>query len=179
MASYRDQKNPEALHFPGSLASRSFSAGAIFFCLGIIAGLAWIGSQFDRTVVVAIVFLVVLMAMGAWPKEILLNQNGLTQRRMGIRHLVAWQNVGSVETGTEFRLPFRAGRFPTRTIRVTSKDGRQVVLHTPRHTDLQRFIFEVQKHGIALPHELSQIGAPSQVRLSSAKDPMPENLRLR
>ncbi|HNY41277.1 MAG TPA: hypothetical protein PKJ41_12820 [Bryobacteraceae bacterium] len=176
MASYRDQYNPEALHFPGSFASRSFLACAIFYCICLIIGLAVIGTTLDRTVNIALVAVVLLLCIAAWPKEIVLDQAGVTQRHLLGRSLLRWHDIERVEVSSEFLLPLRHGRLATSTLRATSNDGRHRVLHTPRHTDRHRFAFELQRHGLALPPELGHITAPNQSRLTPAREPMPDGL---
>lgn len=179
MASYRDQFNPEALHFPGSFASRCFLACAIFFCGCLIIGLVAIGTALDRTLNITLVTLVILLCIAAWPKEILLDQAGVTQRNLLGRRLLNWHDAGRVEIVSEFLLPLRRASLTTATLRVTSKDGRRRVLHTPRHDDRHRFAFEIQRHGLALPEEMGHITAPNLSRLTSAKEPMPEGLHRR
>ncbi len=179
MASYRDRYNPEALHFPGSFASRTFLTCAVFFCVCLIVGLALIGTMLDRTLNIALVFVVIAVAVAAWPKEILLDQRGLTQRHGSQRRLMAWNDVGLIQVTSEFRLPLRRKSLPTLTLRVISKDGRHIVEHTPRHPDTHRFTFELQRHGVKLPEEWGHVTAPNLGHLSSAKDPMPAGLKRR
>lgn len=179
MTSYRDQYNPEALHFPGSFASRCFLACTIFFCVCLIVGLAVIGTTLDRTLNVALLALVIILCSSAWPKEIVLNQAGVTQRHLWGSHLLGWQDVELVEIRPEFALPLRRGALATATLRITAKGGRHRVLHTPRHTDRHRFAFELQRHGLTLPAELGHVTAPNLTRFTTAKEPMPEGLRRR
>lgn len=133
----------------------------------------------DRTASIVLSLAVASLAIAAWPKEIVLDQEGLTQHHFSGKRLLAWKDVGSIELTTEFRLPPRAGRLPTQTLRVTSQNGRTFVEHTPRHTDFHRFVFEIQRHGVKLPEELGHITAPNLSRLTSAKEPMPEGLHRR
>ncbi len=179
VTSYRDKYNPEALHFPGSFVSRTFLTCSIFFCVCLLVGLALMGTTLDRTLNIAFVLVVVGLALAAWPKEILLDQRGLTQRHGSERRLLAWEDVGVVELTSEFRLPLRRETLPTVTLRVKSKDGRHTVVQTPRHPDTHRFAFELQRHGAKLPEELGHVTAPNLGHLSSAKDPMPEGLNRR
>jgi hypothetical protein len=167
------------LHFPGSFPSRAFLACAIFFCFCLIACLAAIGTTLDRTLNIALVAVVLCLAVSAWPKEIMLDQSGLTQRHFSGRSLLAWHEVDRVEVSSEFRLPLRRKSLATLALRVTSKDGKHVVVHTPRHPDTHRFAFELQRHGLVLPTELGLVTAPNQSRLTSAKEPMPEGLKRR
>jgi len=179
VASYRDQYNPEALHFPGSFASRCFLTCAIFFCACLILGLAVIGTTLDRTLNIALVALVVALCSAAWPREIVLDQDGVLQRHPWGRRALKWHDVDRVEVSSEFALPLRRGSAATAALRIISKDGGPKVIHTPRHTDRHRFAFELQRHGVTLPPELGHITAPNLSRLTSAKEPMPDNLHLR
>ena len=179
MASYRDKYNPEALHFPGSAASKAFLAVVLFLCLLLIVWAAVSGSLLQRMLNTLLAVAVAGMAAAAWPKSILLDQNGLTQHHGTGKRQLAWQEAGSVEMTSEFGLPLRGGRYPTRSLRVRSRDGKICVVHTPRHTDFHRFAFEIQRHGVKLPEELGHITAPNLSRLTSAKEPMPEGLHRR
>lgn len=179
VASYRDKYNPEALHFLGSVASKSFLGGAIFLCVLLIVWAALAGEAVGRTVHMLLSVMVIAAAVAAWPKSILLDQKGLTQHRVSGSRLLEWKDVKSIELTTEFKLPQRAGRFPTKTLRLASEDGKTFIEHTPRHTDFHRFVFEIQRHGVKLPEELGLITAPNLSRLTSAKEPMPEGLRRR
>ena len=179
MASYRDQHNPEALHFLGAAGSKSILACTILVCLLLIVWAAFTGGPLERTINIVLALLVMAAAAAAWPKSILVDQRGLTQRHGSGRRLLKWSDTGSIEMSSEFGLPLRKGRFPTLTLRIQSKDGRTSVLYTPRHTDFHRFLFEIQRHGVKLPEELGHITAPNASRLTSAKEPMPENLRRR
>lgn len=179
MASYRDQYNPEALHFPGSFGSRCFLACAIFFCVCLILGLAVVGTALDRTLNIALVALTVLLCIVVWPKEILLDQAGITQRGLLGRRRLSWQDAGRAEIVSEYLLPLRHGALATETLRVPSKDGRCWIRHTPRHDDRHRFAFEIQRHGVTLPEEMGHITAPNLSRMTSAKEPMPEGLHRR
>jgi len=179
VASYRDRYNPEALHFPGSFAAKSYLSGVVFCCICLIVGLALIGTTLDRMLNIPLLLAVIAVSVAAWPKEILLDQGGLTQRHGSERRLMEWSDVGQVLVTSEFRLPLRRESFPTLTLRIVSKDGRHVVVQTPRHPDTHRFAFEIQRHGVKLPEEWGHITAPNLGHLSSAKDPMPEGLKRR
>lgn len=179
VASYRDKYNPEALHFPGSAESKSFLSATVFVCVLLIVWAALTGDVLGRTVHILLAGAVICAAVAAWPKAILLDQKGLTQHHGTGKHLLEWSEAANIEMTPEFRLPLRKGRFPTQTLRITSKDGKVSVLHTPRHTDFHRFVFEIQRHGVALPEEFGHITAPNLSRLTSAKEPMPENLKRR
>lgn len=179
MGSYRDKYNPEALHFPGAGAAKSFLACTILVAALLIIWAAFTGSLVDRTVNVSLALVVIAVSIAAWPKSILLDQEGLTQHGLTGKRMLAWKEIGSIELTSEFHLPQRSGRFPTQTLIAGSIDGNVRVHHTPRHTDFHRFTFELQRHGVKLPEELGHITAPNLSRLTSAKEPMPEGLRRR
>lgn len=179
MASYRDQHNPEALHFLGSAASKSFLALTILICLLLIIWAAVSGGTLSAMLNLLMALLVIAASAAAWPKSILVDQRGLTQHHGTRKRLLEWSDAGAAELSSEFLLPLRSGRFPTRTLRITSKDGKTKVVHTPRHTDFHRFAFEIQRHGVKLPAELGTVTAPNLSRLTSAKEPMPDGLRRR
>jgi hypothetical protein len=151
----------------------------LFLCFLLIVWAVFGGSPLVRAVNFLLVAAVAGMAVAAWPKSILLDQKGLTQRHGTGNRLLEWKDAGSVEMTTEFGLPLRTGKYPTRTLRVRSADGKTCVVHTPRHTDFHRFVFEIQRHGVKLPEELGHITAPNLSRLTSAKEPMPEGLKRR
>ncbi|MBA3975657.1 MAG: hypothetical protein C0504_15740 [Candidatus Solibacter sp.] len=167
------------MHFPGSAGSKSFLTATLFVCVLLIVWAAMTGGVLGRTVNIVLAGLVICAALAAWPKAILLDQRGLTQHRGTGKQLLEWSETGAIELSPEFRLPPRKGKFPTMTLRIVSKDGKQSVVHTPRHTDFHRFLFEIQRHGVKLPAELGHITAPNVSRLTSAKEPMPENLKRR
>ncbi|MBE0659800.1 MAG: hypothetical protein IH602_19055 [Bryobacteraceae bacterium] len=179
MASYRDKHNPEGLHFLGSGGSKSFLGCTIIVCMLLIVWAAFTGGPLGRAINILLSLIIIAAAAAAWPKSILLDQRGLTQRHGTGKRLLEWSDLGRIEQSTEFGLPLRKGRFPTQTLRIRSKDGRTSVVHTPRHTDFHRFVFEIQRHGVKLPEELGHITAPNVSRLTSAKEPMPEGLRRR
>ena len=150
MSSFRDPRNPEVVHFPGTLAS--------FACLGFCAFLALvlllvattsgppllrIGLSLPPLALLALVFSV-------WPRRISLGERGVWQYNLLGRQkfMIPWNELAepaeSVELALFSKSP-RAGFASNQTVVLASNKLALRIVHTPRHSDRDRFLALARK----------------------------------
>lgn len=155
VSSYRDISNPEAIHFPGSFSARTFLIVMLLMVGAAIFGV-WATSQGVQAVLetLALLLLAGLVAK-VWPKRITTDQFGVQKANLlGFRSVsIAWTDLAPVETGSELSLVSRMapGLLDAKTVVVRDALGTKRVVHTPRHSDRDRFLTELKKHGATLP----------------------------
>ena len=151
VSSYRDIANPDAVHFPGSFASRTRLSVAALACLVTILAVHFSGqrSLWQEGLLLAVALVVAV----AWPRRITVDQYGVhrvrfLRRPVFIRH----QDLAPAQHSTE--LPFLR-RIPGlgsqgATVLLRSRTSRKRIVHTPRHADRDRFLGELRRHGADL-----------------------------
>jgi hypothetical protein len=160
VASYRDLVNPEAIHFTGSLPSRVLLGTAMCLCL-LLCYPAWMSpSLAERLVDMGLLSAIFIWCAVSWPREIVVNQYEVLQRRFLGKRVIALGQIGEVSPASEWGLPSRGGSLSTRSVRIVHQDGEPSIVFTARHTDLNRFLFELQRRHVALPADLAQTHAP-------------------
>ncbi|MBI5281131.1 MAG: hypothetical protein HY858_05560 [Candidatus Solibacter usitatus] len=153
MASYRDRRNPEAVHFPGSLTTKIMATVGLFICL-LLAILAITSPEKHWMWLLDTVLLsvVVLLLVWTWPAEIITDQHGIRTRRfLGLLSShISWHEVGRITTVQEFGgLGARLG-LGAECLVVAARTGTVTIVHSPRHPDRRRFLLELKQHGVNL-----------------------------
>ena len=154
MSHYRDEWNPEAVHFPALLHVVALHGGlALIIVLAIILMILFEPEKdLDRNLMLitgcalALVFL--------WPRRITTDQHGV--QRAGLlgygRRFIPWKDVRSVTEISELPiLPKRLfGCLPNQVIVVRGIKGYSPIRFTSRHSSRETFLHELKRWGAPL-----------------------------
>ena len=158
MASFRDRRNPEAVRFPGDFGPKLLIIVGLF--TDIVCTVAeWFStrSHTDKAPEVVALVLFTVLLLRCWPHEIVVDQYGvhsLSPFGVGGRH-IPWSEVALVRPAFELGAGWAARlRLRTDTLEIYSSDSRHKVVHTPRHPDRQRLLFELKQRGVEISAEL-------------------------
>ena len=151
VSSYRDIANPDAVHFPGSFGSRTRLSVAALACLFTILAVHFSGqrSLWQEGLLLA----VALGVAAAWPRRITIDQYGVQRRRLFRRPVfIRHEDLAPAEISTEVpflrHIPGLGSQGETILLRSRSTPKR--IVHTPRHSDRDRFLNELRRHGADL-----------------------------
>lgn len=151
VSSYRDLSNPEAIHFPGSFAARTFLIVMILLCGGAVIGV-WLTSSGARALLETLPLLLMLALVGrAWPRRITTDQYGVQRANLlGLRSVsIHWDELAPLQMRRELRFASNS-LLDAKTVVLRDTQGTKRIVHTPRHADRDRFVNELRKHGAAL-----------------------------
>jgi hypothetical protein len=151
--SYRDHRNPELMHFPGSLGTKILivAAESLFGVLlgaGLFTGPA--GERARDSMALLVVMLLVALL---WPRHLSIDQHGIRMAGFfGIgKTRIPWSDLDPPADGREMlharwmeRLGIRG-----RTLVFRSRVTGARVVHTPRHPDRARLLRELERRGVA------------------------------
>lgn len=151
VSSYRDPVDPESVHFPGSFASRFLLIVVDFVCILTIITVFLVGAGWTEWRDIALVLTIVVVTVAMWPRRICVDDMGVAQftlfgrRRRFIQHGEMGQVVYSPE------LPLLARVLPRGVVKskiiVPSASGSVRIVHTPLHSDRERFLSELRRRG--------------------------------
>ncbi|MCL4794693.1 MAG: hypothetical protein KJZ84_09025 [Bryobacteraceae bacterium] len=155
VSSYRDHRNPEVVQFPGTLgaiATLGFCgfAGTAVFALAVLTGPPPMRIGFG-----APILLVLIAIARAWPRRISLGELGAWQYSIFGRQkfMIGWEEMDQAEEGVELPLLGRSPRTgfaANRTVVLSSGSRNLRIVHSPRHSDRERFLL-LARQRIARP----------------------------
>jgi hypothetical protein len=148
---YRDERNPEAVHFPARLYVIALY-GALALLLALVVLLIFLFQRPERTITdleltagcfAAVAFL--------WPREITTDQHGVYRNGwLGIgRRFIAWKDVRSVRETAEIPLlPRRlSGGLTNYLIVIRGTRGTRPIRFTTRHSGREVFLSQLKRWG--------------------------------
>jgi hypothetical protein len=152
---YRDEWNPEAVHFPARLhvlaLYGALAAGLVFSLL-----LTFLYQQPERMLLdLGQTFACGLALAWLWPRRISTDEKGIRRNgrlRIGPR-FIAWKDVRSVHEAAEIPLlPRRLfGILSNRIITVRGPKGLPPIRFTSRHSGREMFLHELKRWGAPTP----------------------------
>ncbi len=155
MSYYRDERNPEAVHFPAKLHVAAINA---FLLIGLLvtAVVTWIygrGTQLrdDLAMAAACVAVVALY----YPKRITTDETGIHAGRfLGFgRRSIRWDEIDGVRERALVPVlpPFSAGFLSNWVVEVRSVVGARPIRLTCRHSGRKAFLHELKRWGAPDP----------------------------
>lgn len=145
MASFRDRYNPETIHFPADLTSKFLIPGGIL--LNVVLALACLITHQPlwRTIAeIVSLFAVSVVFLLCWPPDLRIELRGVSSRWLfGRREFIEWKDVKSAYPVTRRILGVTLEAYV-----VESNSGKKVV-HSERHDDRERWVFELRRHGVS------------------------------
>ena len=155
MSHYRDEWNPEAVHFPARLHVLALY-GALATALMLTLVLTFLYQQPERMLEDLGLTLACGTALAClWPRRITTDEKGI--RRIGLLRIgprfIAWKDVRSViETAEIPRLPRRLfGILPNNIVTVRGAKGVPPIRFTSRHSGRETFLHELKRWGVPRP----------------------------
>ena len=155
MSHYRDEWNPEAVHFPARLHVLALY-GALATALALTLVLTFLYQQPERMLEDLGLTLACGTALAClWPRRITTDEKGI--RRIGLLRIgprfIAWKDVRSViETAEIPRLPRRLfGILPNNILTVRGAKGVPPIRFTSRHSGRETFLHELKRWGVPRP----------------------------
>jgi hypothetical protein len=155
VASYRDEFNSEAVHFPGDMLPRILIVVGLVVCFSTgMLSLSFSGSAEAVARDAAVLVAAALLMVCGWPREILVDQNGVHQQGLlWIRkHGLSWKRVDRAYFGRDLGAPLGALlglRTSTLVIEGTGSSGSRVrIVLTPRHSDSERLLRILRMNGV-------------------------------
>ena len=155
MSHYRDEWNPEAVHFPARLHVLALY-GALATALALTLVLTFLYQQPERMLEDLGLTLACGTALAClWPRRITTDEKGI--RRIGLLRIgprfIAWKDVRSViETAEIPRLPRRLfGILPNNIVTVRGAKGVPPIRFTSRHSGRETFLHELKRWGVPRP----------------------------
>ena len=155
MSHYRDEWNPEAVHFPARLHVLALY-GALATALALTLVLTFLYQQPERMLEDLGLTLACGTALAClWPRRITTDEKGI--RRIGLLRIgprfIAWKDVRSViETAEIPRLPRRLfGILPNNILTVRGGKGVPPIRFTSRHSGRETFLHELKRWGVPRP----------------------------
>ncbi len=155
VSSYRDRRNPEVVHFPGSLRAIATLGLCGSLAAALFALAAATGPPAMRLGFGAPLLLVLIAIARMWPRRISLGELGVWQ--YGIfgrqKYMIAWDDMAPAQESVELRIlsaQARTGFAANRTVVLHSASGQLRIVHTPRHSDRERFLL-LARQRIARP----------------------------
>ena len=152
---YRDQLNPEAVHFPAKLHVAAINT-LLLIGLIVTAVVTWIygqGTQIRDDLAVAAACLVVIALY--YPKRITTDEAGVhANRSLGFgRRLIRWDEIDSVrERALVPGLPaFSAGLIANWVVEVRPVNGAKPIRLTCRHSGRRAFLQALKRWGAPDP----------------------------
>jgi hypothetical protein len=152
---YRDEWNPEAVHFPARLHVLALY-GALATALMLTLVLTFLYQQPERMLEDLGLTLACGTALAClWPRRITTDEKGI--RRIGLLRIgprfIAWKDVRSViETAEIPRLPRRLfGILPNNIVTVRGAKGVPPIRFTSRHSGRETFLHELKRWGVPRP----------------------------
>jgi hypothetical protein len=152
---YRDEWNPEAVHFPARLHVLALY-GALATALALTLVLTFLYQQPERMLEDLGLTLACGTALAClWPRRITTDEKGI--RRIGLLRIgprfIAWKDVRSViETAEIPRLPRRLfGILPNNILTVRGGKGVPPIRFTSRHSGRETFLHELKRWGVPRP----------------------------
>jgi hypothetical protein len=147
VASYRDRYDPETIHFPAALSSKFLVICGLFVNAVTAAGCLLTHQSRERTVIeLSALGGLSLLLILAWPRDLRIELRGVASHwLLGRRVFIPWAEVAEARRADRVIGP---GRRVLYRYVVAAADGRRIV-HTARHPDRERFVFELQRHGAA------------------------------
>jgi hypothetical protein len=152
---YRDEWNPEAVHFPARLHVLALY-GALATALALTLVLTFLYQQPERMLEDLGLTLACGTALAClWPRRITTDEKGI--RRIGLLRIgprfIAWKDVRSViETAEIPRLPRRLfGILPNNIVTVRGAKGVPPIRFTSRHSGRETFLHELKRWGVPRP----------------------------
>jgi hypothetical protein len=145
VSSYRDQGNPEVIHFPGTLAAYATLGSCAILTLGCFLIAVLTGPVSMRLAFGLPLALVLWAIQGAWPSKITLGERGAWQYTIfgRKRFMISWQEAAEPAPGVELSFLSgtpRHGFAANTTVVIASKAQRLRLVHSPRHSDQKRFL---------------------------------------
>ena len=155
MSHYRDERNPEAVHFPARLYVIALY-GALALLLALVVLLIFFFQRPERTIKDLELTAGCFAALAwLWPRRITTDQHGVHRNGwLGIgERFIAWKDVRSVREAAEIPL------LPRRLFRCLSNDailvrgprGTRPIYFTTRHSGRERFLHELRRWGAPAP----------------------------
>lgn len=146
---YRDQSNPDAVHFPACLTTVALF-GVLATLLAITAGVVWFQAKGGTWLwQEGVLFLCFLTMALVWPKHILTDQAGIHAGRLFRfrRRFIAWRDLTAVRERREVPLlPRSFGRWLENwAIEVRGAQGNRVIRFTSRHSDRETFLAQIKR----------------------------------
>ena len=155
MSHYRDEWNPEAVHFPARLHVLALY-GALATALALTLVLTFLYQQPERMLEDLGLTLACGTALAClWPRRITTDEKGI--RRNGLLRIgprfIAWKDVRSVRETAEIpRLPRRLfGILPNNILTVRGAKGVPPIRFTSRHSGRETFLHELKRWGVPRP----------------------------
>ncbi len=153
MSHYRDERNPEAVHFPARLyVLASYGALAMLIAASVVLILLFDTPQQTPQDLLLMTGCLAALAM-AWPRQITTDQHGVRQNgRLGIgKRFIAWTDVRSVREIAEIPLlPRRLfGCVQNHVVVVRGPQGVAPIRFTSRHSAKDTFLHELERWGVS------------------------------
>jgi hypothetical protein len=152
---YRDEWNPEAVHFPARLHVMA-THGALALLLALAVLLIFLYNRPERTIVDLVLACACAAALvWLWPRRITTDQHGI--RRAGLLKIgarfIAWKDVRAVNEAAEIPLlPQRLfGCLDNHVITIRGVKGVPPVRFTSRHSGRETFLHELKRWGALTP----------------------------
>ena len=145
MSSFRDQRNPEVVHFPGTLASFATLGLCAIIALALLMAATTSGPLWLRLASGVPTLALLVIIYFVWPRRIVLGERGvwlysLLGRK---RFMIPWNELAepaeSVELAILSKSP-RTGFASNQTVVLASNKLALRTVHTPRHSDRDRFL---------------------------------------
>lgn len=155
MSHYRDEWNPEAVHFPARLHVLAVY-GALAAALAFTVLLTFLYRQPQRMIGdLGLTLACGAAVAGLWPRRITTDEKGI--RRNGLLGIgprfIAWRDVRAVNEAAEIPLlPRRLfGILPNDLITVQGARGLLPIRFTSRHSGRETFLHELKRWGAPTP----------------------------
>lgn len=151
MSHYRDERNPEAVHFPASLHVIALHGGlALILVFAVLLMILFEESKnLDRDVL--LIAGCALALVFVWPRRITTDQHGIRlSGPLGYgRRFIPWKEVRSVTETAEIPfLPRRLfGFLPNHVIVVRGAKGSSPIRFTSRHSSRETYLHELKRWG--------------------------------
>lgn len=152
MSSYRDPRNPEVVHFPGTLTAMATMGLLAIITLCILVLCLLSGPWLERLLWSIPPLLILAFIYGYWPRKIVLGERGVWQYNMAGKqnYMIPWTDIAQAELTGELGSSPQFAFARNQAVRLQSTQQNLVILHTPRHSDPERFLALAQKR-IASP----------------------------
>lgn len=154
VSSYRDRLDPEVVHFPGSFASRTLLAVVAFLCVATVPVILMFGYGWLNWVHAGLVVILLAVIVGTWPRRICIDDVAVSQFTLfGKRHhFIRHEDMAPVVFTPELRtlawMTPRRASWTNVVMRSTLENKR--IVHTPRHSDRDRFLSELHRRGATI-----------------------------
>ncbi len=153
MSHYRDERNPEAVHFPARLyVLASYGALALLIAGTVVLILLFDTPQQTRPDLLLILGCLAALAV-IWPRQITTDQHGVRRGGpLGIgERFIPWKDVRRVEETAEIPLlPQRlSGGVENYVVVVRGPRGGLPIRFTSRHSAKDTFLHELKRWGVA------------------------------